>query len=66
MHWQIFEEEDGTQVMEFDNEGIDYLLQGMEQLRDMKPVAELVTPTVVSENDMPTGMSETVLRKIRD
>lgn len=67
MRHRVYEDEDGRHVTELDAEAIDYLIDGLEQLRDSEPGTELFTPTVVRDDD-DGGMaaSEFVLLRAED
>lgn len=46
---RIQDNEYGDVVQELDAEGIDYLIEGLEQLRDSEPGTKLSTPALVDE-----------------
>jgi len=43
---RITEDDDGNTALEFDDEGIGYMIQGLEQLRDEHAGAMVTTPAV--------------------
>jgi len=51
MYHRSYEDEDGNWVQEFDDEGIDYLIKGLEELRDQEPGTEMCTPSVSEGED---------------
>ena len=69
MIWHTFiDDETGEQIMELDADGIDWFIQGLEQLKHSEPGEEVTTPAF--ENDPETGMpiaaTTTVLRRLAD
>lgn len=63
----IFRAKDGDDglVLTLDEEGIDYLERGLQQLRDADPGEEVTTPSLESnpETGSPIGVSEFILRR---
>jgi hypothetical protein len=61
MIFHTFEHE-GDLVFELDEEGIDWLIEGLEELRSSEPGTELSTPAVESDaNGVPTGVGAHIL-----
>jgi hypothetical protein len=61
MIFHTFEHE-GDLVFELDEEGIDWLIQGLEQLRSSEPGTEISSPAVSSdENGVPEAVGAHIL-----
>ena len=60
----VFEEE-GNHVTLLDSEAIDYLIEGLEELRDCDPGEELTTPFVELDEDG-AGVGSFILRRAAD
>lgn len=63
---RVTHEPDGDTTTLLDTEGIDWLIQGLEQLRDMEPGEELSTPYVEDHDGVLKGVGEFVLRRAAD
>lgn len=64
---KLFEDEDGNVVHLLDAEGIDYLIDGLRELRDEEPDTELTTPTVhADEEGVMQKMGLMILRRAED
>jgi len=50
---RITEDDDGNTALEFDDEGIAYMIQGLEQLRDEHEAGGMVTTPAVWTNPAP-------------
>jgi hypothetical protein len=62
-----YDDDDGNRVEALDAEGIDYLITGLEQLRDLKPGEEICTPALTEETDDGTiTAGYHVLRRLPD
>lgn len=55
---KLYEDEDGNTVHLLDTEGIDYLIEGLVELRDSDVGGQLTTPTVTTDHE--TGELESV------
>lgn len=65
MHHRLYEDEDGNMVQEFDEEAIDWFIQGLEQLRDCEPGDAVATPSIKDgEDGMPESVGEFLLMKV--
>lgn len=58
MNFHLFTEDDGTEVLELDAEGMDYLETGIAQLREQEPGGSVSTPLLHSN-----GVSKLQLRR---
>lgn len=56
-------EDDGCPVLELDDEGIDYLAEGLEVLRAQDPGADLQQMTFVKSDGEPSGTGWFTLRR---
>lgn len=64
MHQRIFEDDDKNLVMVFDEEAIDYFIEGLEELRNLEPGEEMATPSVTTDVDgIPTQVGTMILRR---
>lgn len=63
MQLHAYETDDGDFVLELDVEGIDYLTQGLEALRDVSPGAEKFSDSLVSNGGTPVGVGSFILRR---
>lgn len=61
MVFQTREREDGNFELILDEEGIDYLEDGLTELRRMQPGEAVATPSITSE-----GVSEFMLKRVED
>jgi hypothetical protein len=59
---KLYEDEDGNTVHLLDVEGIDYLIEGLTELRDSEPGERLSTPSVTTDHE--TGELESVGKMI--
>jgi hypothetical protein len=66
MIFNTHEDNDGNLVHTLDEEAIDYLIRGLEELRDCEPGTELVTPAAVDSEEGLSAMAWTVLRRVQD
>lgn len=63
MHFRFFEEDNETPVLELDDEAIDYLEDGLRDLRDQESGVSLSAPSLVSNDDEVVGVGRFVLRR---
>lgn len=63
---RVYEDKDGRHVTELDAEAIDYLIDGLERLRDSDAGEELTTPTLITGPDDHAAVSELVLLRAED
>jgi hypothetical protein len=60
---RFYEDDGGQQVVEADEEGIEYLRTGLWQLEQALPGEELSAPSLVSGDEGPRGVGEVILRR---
>lgn len=64
MHHRTYEDDDGNFVQELDDEGIAYLIKGLQDLEDAEPGTEMVTPSVSTDEDgLPDSVGLFILKK---
>jgi hypothetical protein len=63
MHFRLFEDDDETPVLELDDEAIDYLEDGLRDLRDKEPGEGLTSPSLVSNDGEVIGVGVFELRR---
>jgi hypothetical protein len=64
MHFRLlYEGDDETPVLEMDEEAIEYLIEGLEQLRGAESGDTLTSPALVFEGDEPLGVGTFELRR---
>lgn len=64
MHYRIFEDDDKNLVLVFDEEAIDYFIEGLEELRTLEPGDEMSTPSVTTDAEgIPTEVGLMILRR---
>lgn len=62
-----FFDEDDNPVIEFDEDGIEYLERGLAQARGLEDGEQIVAPTLVSAPDgAPVGVGELTLRRVAE
>lgn len=66
MELHISEDDDKTMRIRVDAEGVDWLIQGLEQIRDMPAGEKLSSPSLVSNEDGPVGVADLVLERVPD
>jgi hypothetical protein len=64
MHFRLFEEDDDAPVIELDEEGIEWFEQGLAQLREGESGDSVTTPTLVSNDGEPIGVSIFALKRL--
>ncbi len=67
MNFHISDDEDDNMLMELDAEGIDYLIQGLLDLRDCAPDEEIRSPSLGSdENGNPESVGFLIMKRLAD
>lgn len=61
MHFRTRETDDGNFELSLDAEGIDYLEDGLTELRHMQSGEAVATPSITAE-----GVSEFMLKRVED
>lgn len=62
---RIMEDQDGNIVQEFDDEAIEWFIDGLVQLRGCEPGESLATPSIIDdENGMPESVGQFILMKV--
>lgn len=63
---RIGEDDDGRMFIRADADGIGYLIEGLEELREAEPGTLLTSPTLVSDQGRPAGVADCVLERFPD
>lgn len=67
MWHKIYEDDDGNMIQEFDEEAIDYFIQGLEELRASLPGEQFSTPNIhTDEKGTPVAVSKSILLRVED
>lgn len=63
---KAFEDDDGNYVLEMNEEGADYLMEGVAELMLLDPGRQITQPSFVTRDGKPAGVAEFVLKRAAD
>lgn len=65
MRHRLYEDDEGSLIQELDLEAIEFLIEGLEQLKDVAPGEELAVPSFKEDdNGIPDSAQEFILRRL--